>query len=277
MSSIEIITSHCKELGDASLPDEVIDYIASSFESSAENKEETVEYIRDMLCGFSPDKYGCLSDEEQLRFVNRLVDAMSLSHQEQETLKPVAPLSDPISACLNSIVKIEDSTTRSSSQENTPTAHEVEAVATLRDFTSVHLNDAFLLHLIRKHKSNLTSLADWLLERSNKELEEKQSIWEMEQKQQLQIADAEEHMEIKKKIVGKYYLEAVSLDNGKKTDSNKPFLIIKDDQQKKSRFRDGVVVSTKGQKYVVEKESEEWDGGSKGKVYTKGKRGKGFI
>lgn len=38
------------------------------------------------------------------------------------------------------------------------------------------------------------------------------------------------------------------------------------------RFRDGQVSSTKGGKFLVE-EKEEWDGGSKGKVNTKGKRG----
>lgn len=43
------------------------------------------------------------------------------------------------------------------------------------------------------------------------------------------------------------------------------------------RFRDGVVASTKGQKFIVESTKEEWNGGSSGKVYTKGKRGKGFV
>ena len=43
------------------------------------------------------------------------------------------------------------------------------------------------------------------------------------------------------------------------------------------RYRDGMVASTKGEKYVVQKLGEEWDGGSKGKVYTKGKRGKGVV
>jgi hypothetical protein len=36
-------------------------------------------------------------------------------------------------------------------------------------------------------------------------------------------------------------------------------------------------VSTKGEKYIVQKEGDEWDGGSKGRVYTKGKRGKGYV
>ena len=43
------------------------------------------------------------------------------------------------------------------------------------------------------------------------------------------------------------------------------------------RYRDSQVVSSKGEKYISEKLSEEWDGGSRGKVYTKGKRGKGVL
>jgi len=37
------------------------------------------------------------------------------------------------------------------------------------------------------------------------------------------------------------------------------------------------VVTAKGEKYVTEKSGQEWDGGSKGKVVTKGKRGKGIV
>lgn len=43
------------------------------------------------------------------------------------------------------------------------------------------------------------------------------------------------------------------------------------------RYLDGRVVSQKGEKFIIEKIGEEWDGGSRGKVYTKGKRGKGFA
>ena len=42
------------------------------------------------------------------------------------------------------------------------------------------------------------------------------------------------------------------------------------------RYLDGQVVATKGEKSIVVKDHEEWDGGSTGKVITKGKRGKGF-
>jgi len=44
----------------------------------------------------------------------------------------------------------------------------------------------------------------------------------------------------------------------------------------KTRFRDGVVVTQRGEKFVTEKK-EEYDGGSRGKVMPKGKRGSGWV
>jgi hypothetical protein len=43
------------------------------------------------------------------------------------------------------------------------------------------------------------------------------------------------------------------------------------------RYLDGAPVTTKGEKYVVVSQKEEWDGGSRGRVKTKGKRGVGFA
>lgn len=42
------------------------------------------------------------------------------------------------------------------------------------------------------------------------------------------------------------------------------------------RYRDGMKVTSKGEKYITENLTPEWKGGVTGKVYTKGKRGKGF-
>ncbi len=36
------------------------------------------------------------------------------------------------------------------------------------------------------------------------------------------------------------------------------------------RYRDGRLVSTRGDKYIIENLSEDYDGGSRGKVKTKG-------
>lgn len=42
------------------------------------------------------------------------------------------------------------------------------------------------------------------------------------------------------------------------------------------RYRDGQPVTSRGEKFVIETVGDEWDGGSRGKVYTKGKRGPGY-
>ncbi|GMI25337.1 hypothetical protein TrRE_jg12560 [Triparma retinervis] len=43
------------------------------------------------------------------------------------------------------------------------------------------------------------------------------------------------------------------------------------------RFRDGVVVSNKGGKFITEEIKPDWDGGSRGRVKSKGKRGVGWT
>jgi len=45
----------------------------------------------------------------------------------------------------------------------------------------------------------------------------------------------------------------------------------------KVRFHNGEVATRNGDKYVVEKLTPEWDGGSRGRVKTKGKRGPGYA
>lgn len=47
---------------------------------------------------------------------------------------------------------------------------------------------------------------------------------------------------------------------------------------RKTRFRDGQIVSRKGEKVIYDKDPwDDYDSGSRGKVKTKGKRGKGFV
>ena len=48
-------------------------------------------------------------------------------------------------------------------------------------------------------------------------------------------------------------------------------------EESKVRFRDGQAVAFKGEKYVIEDLTPTWDGGSRGRVKTKGKRGPGFV
>lgn len=53
----------------------------------------------------------------------------------------------------------------------------------------------------------------------------------------------------------------------------------KDKKRTHWRYLDGKKIAMKNgqEKFVVVQEEPEWDGGSRGKVKTKGKRGKGFV
>ncbi|GIL70269.1 hypothetical protein Vretifemale_1098 [Volvox reticuliferus] len=85
----------------------------------------------------------------------------------------------------------------------------------------------------------------------------------------------------KQQILQKFDLRPVALPkDSKKVGKAEPSLELwtgKQTQQSTVRYLDGRVVTTKGEKFIIEKTGEEWDGGSRGKVYTKGKRGKGFV
>jgi hypothetical protein len=85
-------------------------------------------------------------------------------------------------------------------------------------------------------------------------------------------------------IVNRYDLQAVR-QGGSSGGATGKVLMWGEQQQQKAgggkaaavRYHNGQVVSTRGEKYIVEKTKEEWDGGSRGRVKTKGKRGPGYV
>jgi hypothetical protein len=93
---------------------------------------------------------------------------------------------------------------------------------------------------------------------------------------------------LRKSIAAKYHLEAVPLDGRTVVAGKQPVAAWGDGghaakktngsrgSEKALRYRDGVVVATKGEKYIVETEPE-WDGGSRGRVKTKRKGGVGWV
>jgi hypothetical protein len=92
--------------------------------------------------------------------------------------------------------------------------------------------------------------------------------------------------ELRRSIVAKFHLESIPNGGGKGGGGGgkaKSMLAAWGPQNntntgtgaQKLRYRDGVVVATKGEKFIIEKEPE-WDGGSRGKVKSKGKRGVGW-
>lgn len=121
--------------------------------------------------------------------------------------------------------------------------------------------------------------AAWLLEVDD--LAGAQRAWEeaQQREQEQRRLEALEQEKAKRRIAARFGLEAVPEGGGGAkrqtiTAWGEPRGRAKGRAQQ--RYRDGAIVSTRGEKYVVEK-TEEWNGGSKGKIYTKGKRGPGVI
>ena len=104
--------------------------------------------------------------------------------------------------------------------------------------------------------------------------------------QSIQRSEQREEDEVKRRMLDKYEYKVVLpkyKDNGEDfVKPIKPNVFITVDPKLgggtiKQRYRDGQIVTHRGEKYIVEKKKEEYDGGSRGKVMPKGKRGAGWV
>lgn len=141
---------------------------------------------------------------------------------------------------------------------------------------------------------SINEIASTLMERSDPYLklkasydlhERKRAAAELEQidKREIQNLDVERH-EInqlnKAQVLERFQDEVVSSNSGvkksklkpKQNKAKKPTI----DAASKIRFIDNEIVSRTGAKSIIIDDTVEWDGGSRGKVKSKGKRGIGF-
>eukprot|EP00953_Heterococcus_sp_UTEX-ZZ885_P006103 3762-Heterococcus_DN1.PRE.2 len=84
---------------------------------------------------------------------------------------------------------------------------------------------------------------------------------------------------VKERVLNKYS-DQVVVPKGQAVNTNaslRALTAVKSDKGPKVRYRDGHVATTNGAKMIITMVKPEWDGGSRGKVTTKGKRGKGFV
>jgi hypothetical protein len=121
-------------------------------------------------------------------------------------------------------------------------------------------------------KGDQSTAINSLLESSPQLIRARRLLWEKEKEER-----ERDLAQIKGKIVDRWADQTVYLTtSAPKTSVVAPMSIGYADVEKKTRYRDGRVVSTKGDKVIVVDETPEWDGGSRGRVKTKGKRGKGW-
>ena len=194
----------------------------------------------------------------------------------------------------------DDSTSTSGREENNGAGAPLGSLGSSKDVAALHALQALfpkfttshLRRLLIANNSDIDLTANHLLSLSEEELAAEMA--------RMRVADEASHNanrladagppgldeSTKAAIKQSFLLEAVpsSGAGGKKSRKNlrknAEFLnaqITKANESKQVRFRDGVVASTKGQRFIIESTKEEWNGGSSGKVYTKGKRGKGFV
>ena len=142
--------------------------------------------------------------------------------------------------------------------------------------------------LLEKCGGDLSSAVLWITENDLKTFENL-----LISKRKAKEAELQDSKENNQKIFEQYGLRPVSNNGGHKgkgpgKGSNKQQSVLingpqglkgagKTEKAPKLRYHNDQVVTNSGQKYVVVTDKDEWDGGSRGKVITKGKRGKGFT
>ena len=145
------------------------------------------------------------------------------------------------------------------------------------------------MHDLFQCKNDVNITIEYLLDRPADEKKELQK--EFEKYHQMKQKEIRENASNRQKIMSRHeYKQVLPMYDekgkplghpieGKKTKAN-VFITINPEMgggTVKRRYRDGVVVTNRGEKKIDVKPKEEYDGGSRGKVKLKGKRGPGWV
>lgn len=293
-------------LGDAAvavIDTEVLAYLVSVVEDP--DPESSLELISSVLAE-CVGAFAALDAEHQTELVLQLLDdakpggaevcsstaqgaddSSSMQAAVAAALQQTKLLDDACGDITNTRAAAAAGSRSSSSDSRSSCGRGPEAdVGPLLELCPAGISGQFVQHCLQHSlQGDMQAAANWLLESDPAQLLRQQQAWEREAEQrELQRQEAErQKRQQKKAIVEKFDLRAVS--DGSGPSSRKGGAAAADllavpkkaqQQASKLRYRDGKVVTTKGEKVIVEKVGEDWDGGSRGKVYTKGKRGKGF-
>lgn len=256
-------------------PDETL----SAYLISMLQDEEALDFaeLKDIVAGFSPS-FDALPDSQQHGLLVQLVKQGRHQQRpiEREQVTQVnMKQREQQSPSYKQPVQPEQQDTV---ETNQPNAQQAEAdrqqAATLLELYPGS-SPAYLNHVLHNIcHDRLEDAAHWLMDQDN--LEVCEADWHARQEQLQRDAEEAARQEKinRKKLLEKYHLQAVPI-------SAQTHIPTQSRQGTKSknqvRYREGVAVTAKGEKYVLEKVGQDWDGGSTGKVVTKGKRGKGFV
>ncbi|PRW33324.1 DNA ligase 4 [Chlorella sorokiniana] len=289
------------DLQEVAVDDDAVQYLAAGL---AETDEDDPDELCDSVAGFSP-VFGRLAPPKQRQLIADLLSRVAALRQEQQGDQQSAAAGRPAAKASVAAVAAEalarlgslsvSSSAASSEREGSEdelgaplSEAQRQALGTLRELCALpDACDAFLAHVLAaKGGGDVEAAAVWMLEQPD--WAAAQASWQVARaarREERARARAEREVS-KREIVDRFQLQA--LPNGSSTSGKGKPPVLKawgaggsgggssGGGESKARYRDGALVSTRGEKYVFEK-GPEWDGGSRGKVYTKGKRGKGFV
>ncbi len=204
-------------------------------------------------------------EERESRAVRLLDDALQAKAHAQEAAQlPPAPPPRPTAAAA--------AAASTAPPARAPSAA-VQALEELRPGSNV----GFLEHvLIDICKGDAAAAAAWLFESADVDAAERAYAARRGGKAS---RTPEEQAALRALILNRYDLVKAGSGGGGSGSAAAPWGAGREAEANapKVRFHNGQVVSTRGEKYVTEKLQPEWDGGSRGRVKTKGKRGPGFV
>ena len=286
--------------------------VASALAAYAELDEYTADYIAQLLLQQEndEDEDGEKSEEIIRGLVETLVDEADVDDCVEALLACRDGLRESLDANEEVVEHAagvdkenhdrSDGTSASSSSSTPSTSSSAFASTTDEDPSMTvlqpmfpRLSRAFLQRAFVKNGADLEATVDDLLSRDESallaEMARMRVADEDEDARRRRAAEMEGGLDASTKAAIKqsFLLEAVPGGlAGKKKPSKKALRkndaylnaqVAGKERESGVRFRDGVVATSKGERYIVENLKEEWNGGSQGKVYTKGKRGKGFV
>eukprot|EP00873_Tetraselmis_striata_P012437 jgi/Tetstr1/432701/TSEL_022068.t1 len=280
MASVDaLVAAFFKGLGEDGLDEDVRAYVSATVSEVDEDSDPAD--IAEMFAGFSP-AFSELGAECQMSEVLLLLTAAREAttkggppedHGERVAYGALSG-SDASSGGDVASQEAEEAERQRLQQE------EKEAkVDTLLGLCPPAASRAYIAHVLRdSFQGDIELAAQWVLEH---DVLAKGEEWQAAEKAAAARREKEqrEHAKEKKRLAERYQFQRVSANASGKQAPVRMWEPSEPQEAKKAqvRYNNNEIVSRKGEKYVTQSLKEDWNGGSTGKVYTKGKRGKGYV
>ena len=243
----------------------ILDYLAAVY-----NDSRDLNALLEALDGFLP---GCVESLSQVQKaqMQEVLDKLPVGAQQQDNpivAQEEAKAKDDLkSTRTESITAIPDliSSQRDKADESQAelTAQVSAALDILRGLRPDLSDEVLAFTLINLTKGNMDEAAERLLEGDSVKLLFQD--YEASKKK-----DLEADRKTRAQVLAKF-------DERPVTGAFNPKASKKTEKESGIRYLNSKIVSTKGEKYIVENTTPDWDGGSRGRIKTKGKRGPGYV